>query len=116
MLNKDALNWKELSQLKRGWDSYNAEPPSQAAITKAKQIAKQLTLQPTKITPSAEGGVAITFIKGRRYADIECFNEGSVVAGISSGNGRPACWELNPKDPNAIGWTIRQIRIFLTDD
>src|SRR5215216_5742517 len=63
--------------LKLGWDSYGAEPPSVAAIQNARRILRVLwegeVGATIRLSPSVEGGVGIIFRGAdKRYADIEC--------------------------------------------
>jgi len=86
-----------LKKLKKGWDSYDAEPPNKWAINNARTMLKaflKIGIEPREVTASAEGGVSITF--GRTledYHDIEFFNTGEVVAG-GMHNGNVWVWAL----------------------
>jgi len=53
-----------------------------------------INLLPTRIIPSAEGGVTITFYNGDRYADIECFNSGDILAMTKRGSERADIWPV----------------------
>jgi hypothetical protein len=87
--------------LEHGWDSYNAEPPSDTAIANARHILHVLwsseTAPPVRqVSPSVEGGVAIVFTgQQKKYADIECFNSGNILAITSDGTTEPSVWTLN---------------------
>ena len=87
--------------LQRGWDSYNAEPPGETAITNARQVlgvlwSAGLASSIRAVSPSAEGGVGIVFAgSGRKYADIECFNDGEILAVTSEGTTEPSVWPLS---------------------
>jgi hypothetical protein len=86
-----------LSHLAANWDSYGAEPPNASSIQIARAIIKELSsieLEPTGIDPSVEGGVCISFREGRRYADLECFNNGCVLAVTSLGGADTKVWEI----------------------
>ena len=108
---------KELESLKNlspNWDSYGAEPPNPTAISRLESVLDLLTnvgLTPTKIVPSAEGGAAVCFINGAKYADIECFNNGTVLAVLSTGRGTPEAWEVGAVK-TAIWNTLERIRDF----
>lgn len=87
----------EMSCLKANWDSYGAEPPNEVALDWARktlEILSQKEFSPTQITPSVENGIGISFIHNNKYADIECFNEGEILAVISDGQGDVKVWEV----------------------
>ncbi len=102
-----ALN--QLRELTVGWDSYDAEPPSELALHTTNLILDKLQaagLSPHSVIPTVEGGVGIVFINGTEYADIECFNDGEILAGIPN-NGKDFVWEVAiPK----LHETIQKIR------
>lgn len=109
---------KELESRKSlspNWDSYGAEPPNAGAICRLESILHLLTnvdLTPSKIVPSAEGGAAVCFINGARYADVECFNNGTLLAVLSTGRGTPEVWEVGSSE-TAVWTTLEKIRDFL---
>jgi hypothetical protein len=111
---------KELDSLKKlapNWDSYGAEPPNPTAIRRLESLLELLPsveLTPTKIVPSVEGGAAVCFINGAKYADVECFNNGTLLAVLSTGRGTPEAWELGASKA-AIWNTLERIRDFLRD-
>jgi hypothetical protein len=69
-------------------------------------------LRPDYIDPSVEDGVCISFREARKYADIECFNSGAVLAVVSDGKGRPIAWEVDRSESHLKG-AIARIRSFL---
>ncbi len=90
---------EQLSSLPANWDSYGSEPPSQLAVSAAAGIADAFIsfgLIPDTIVPSAEGGIAICFVRNQKYADIECFNSGDILAVRYSPNEDPKVWALQP--------------------
>lgn len=104
---------RELSQLSNDWDSYGAEAPNGKATYWAWQILLELRglgLAPSSVLPSVEGGVGITFRRDGKYADIECFNTGEILAIQSDGSGQPSAWEV---EPGAIKETLTTIRAYL---
>ena len=73
-------DFKDLSNLLPGWDSYSAPVPSVRAISKARAIVKALDVPPLQVLPSAEGGVGIILEDTESsYSDIEVFNDGEVI-------------------------------------
>jgi len=99
-----------LRKLAPNWDSYGAEPPGQDALHRAHEVLEALDamrFRPDRVAASAEGGVAIAFVREQRYADVECYNSGEILAVTSDGRGRPEVWEVAP---NEIGRTLDRIR------
>ncbi len=91
----------QLSALRANWDTYGSEPPSKESVTAAAVIAKAFIdfgLIPDAVGPSAEGGVAISFFRNRKYADIECFNSGETLAVRYSSDEKPTAWEVQVDD------------------
>lgn len=111
----------ELLLLSDGWDSYNAPCPNEKSINTAKDVLNCLSrneLYPTKIMPSVEGGVYFLFTKSNKYADLECYNDGHLVASMSDssdGMMEPITWYVhlgNNKKSN-IDESIKKILSFL---
>lgn len=84
--------------LQRGWDSYDAEPPNAMAIDNAKRILRVLWEGDIEVrmrlSPSVEGGVAVVFNGSDKYADLECFNDGEILAITSEGSAEPSVWSV----------------------
>src|SRR5947208_2620679 len=60
-----------------------AETPNDQAIIWGHIIIDELErmqFPPTRVVASAEGGIAVCFVNGQKYADIECLNSGDVIA------------------------------------
>ncbi|HEX4610532.1 MAG TPA: hypothetical protein VH092_20250 [Urbifossiella sp.] len=79
--------WEErldgFSTLKKGWDSYKAEPPAHETIDAAKGFLSFLLesgREPSKLNPSVVGGVGFTFRRGSVSVYIEFRNTGNVHA------------------------------------
>lgn len=117
-LPKTTNPWaKELDALRRlpaDWDSYGSPPPNETAMSNLAVILRRLYEiddgQILSIVPSAEGGCAVCFVEDARYADIECFNDGNVLAVISEGTGTPDVW---PVRMDEIGDALQRIRAYL---
>jgi len=89
------------------------ETPNALAMARAQEVLGVLAdedLSPTHTVASAEGGVALCFIEGGKYADIECLNTGNVLASTSDGTSRPDVWEV---DQNGLRQTAARIRAFI---
>jgi hypothetical protein len=70
----------EFWQLEADWNSYGAKPPHRNAMDNALQFSGRsidFGIHPDRIEPSAEGGVAIAFLRGDRRAIAEFLNDGS---------------------------------------
>lgn len=105
--------------LKPEWDSYGAEPPAEVAINNAKRVLRILWEEGVgatiKISPSVEGGAGIVFRgAGKKYADIECFNDGEILAITSEPNAEPVVWSVNI-DTESLREAIGRIAAFLND-
>jgi hypothetical protein len=93
-----------MSDLPFNWDTYGAEPPRPQTLHRALELLvhlEQRSFVPTRVVPSAEGGVAVFFMRGDRYADIEFLNTGEVLAVTYVGKAEPDVWEITeePLEP-----------------
>lgn len=101
-----------LRELASNWNGYGAEAPNEVALEAATLILTELgmvNLQPSRILPSAAGGVSICFFQSKKYAELECYNTGESVAIIKNTktNWRDV-WEVDsPVD------AVRKIKNFL---
>lgn|GEM_PF-5369142 len=89
---------QQLAAMNVNWDSYGTEQPTQTAVSNAASIAKtfiEAGLIPDAITASSEGGIAICYIRDQRYADIECFNSGEVLAVRYNATQDPQAWVIH---------------------
>jgi hypothetical protein len=120
-------NLARMGALRMDWDSYGAEAPSNSAIEVSRSVLKILAeseFEPASIDPSAEGGVCLSFRRGDRYGDIECFNSGAILAVTSTGGDETNVWEIVAGGPAAaavdqsklkrsIQQSLRRIRSFI---
>ncbi|NJM46256.1 MAG: hypothetical protein HC860_08800 [Alkalinema sp. RU_4_3] len=102
-LSEQLKTVENLQQLPQGWDGLNAETPNKTSVDAAKSVLMslfQMELIPDHITASVENGVGISFVRGEKYADIECFNSGEILAVISDRHSSPTVWEITniPQD------------------
>jgi hypothetical protein len=83
------------------WNSYNSPPPSAQSVKNARPILQALRiklLQPDRVLPSAEGGVAFTFVSDTSSrAVIETLNDGGTFLLLYdlSGNSKEVDWPTN---------------------
>lgn len=92
-----------------------ADGPGTAAIQTAKGVLIQIseaTASPARVVASAEGGVAICFVCGDKYADIECLNSGEILGVTTNRRDLPTAWELE-RSPASIADTLSKITRFL---
>jgi hypothetical protein len=107
---------RKLARLSRDWDTYGSEGPSQSAISAASTIGRaliKLGLVPDAVAPSSEGGIAICFLRNEKYADIECFNRGEILAVRYSSQDDPKAWSV-PLQNVAIDATAKVISEYLS--
>ena len=89
---------QNLLYLSADWNTFGAESPAELAVRTAGSILESLVrnnLIPDGILASAEGGVAICFVRDNKYADIECLNSGEILAVKSTRHERPYVWTLD---------------------
>lgn len=104
----------DLVRLPCGWDGNDAEPPSRNAADFAKrvlEVVERFDLEPSRIDPSVENGITISFLRGDLYADIECFNSGTVLAVVSDRRSQPVVWDVTSDEDMSAG--VNRIRKFL---
>jgi hypothetical protein len=92
----------QISNLGRDWDSYGAEPPGANAIRASKEILEELAgslILPSTIVPSAEGGVSIYFMTGRRTVYVESYNQGSQALVLYDQEGNAEVLEIERDIP-----------------
>src|SRR2546422_189828 len=78
----------QLRSLRRGWNTYGAEPPNDTAFELTDRIlsaANRLRIDVTRVVPSADGGLGVCFVRGGRYAHIEASNEGELTLVMFAG-------------------------------
>ena len=89
----------EIRHLPADWNGDEILLPNDMAMMNAQKLLNTLmdvSVLPAAIVPSAEGGVGFVFRRGALYADIECLNDGSVLAVTSDRQGQPTAWEVRP--------------------
>jgi len=91
-----------------------SDAPSGDSIAFADRVLRyllQIDFVPSRVATSAEGGVAISFMKGDMYSDIECLNSGEILGVTSNRKDRPTVWELE-RDEGGIARAVARIRKF----
>jgi hypothetical protein len=112
-----ALHFSKLSRLSTDASLWlEAGPPSDLATAWGRLVLDQLQsdrLLPTRVVASAEGGVALCFVDGAKYADIECLNSGTILGVISDSSTRPLVWEVE-QTARGIARASERIREFIS--
>jgi hypothetical protein len=83
----------------------DAPAPTRQAIEIAELFLwrfHEANLAPQTITATSEGGVALCFVKGDKYSDIECSNEGPVLGVTTNRRDRPTVWEIEQSDAEFV--------------
>lgn len=90
--------------------------PTDAAISKAWELwclANARRVIPSKVVPSMEGGVGICFVRGGKYADLECFNTAELLGVISDRKGSVDVFEVDPLNERNVDDAISRIGLAL---
>ena len=98
----------EFGKLEIGWDSYNALPPTKAAINNAQGFLEFLRKNwkgPSKLTPSVVGGVAFTFRNGRRSVYVEFRNTGNTHAAFTDDSSTTGVPEVIKVLQDTVGYS-----------
>jgi hypothetical protein len=72
--------------------------PNHQAVGLARIVLERfhrIEAPPDKVVATADGGVAICFVNGNKYSDIECSNEGGLLGVTTNRRDRPAIWKLD---------------------
>ena len=96
LLSPEWSRWFEkldaFSSLETGWDSYEAPAPSAEVISAAEgflEFLRNAENAPTRLTPSAVGGVAFSFRNGTKEAFVEFRNTGNAHAAFTDAASEP---------------------------
>ena len=114
-LRKHGKNLTQRLFWSENWNTYGAEPPNHIARqigAKILDMLERASLTPARLTPSAEGGIALSFVNNHKRAVIEIYNTGELAAATYSLEGEPEVWELEASD-DPIVKTVDQIRVYL---
>ena len=87
-----------MASLAKGWDGYDADPPTPAAIGRAKAYIDALAgraILPSRVAPSVVGGVGVTARRFGRRVYAELRNDGKIgmlMARRDDAESRVECW------------------------
>jgi hypothetical protein len=120
LISSDWETWyKKLAScksLRDGWNGYTAPAPSEQAIDLAMRFLdamKATELSPTRVAPSAMGGVAVTRKVGERKVLVELYNDGRVFALFSDRGTEELPVEEVKDDPGSFKAFVTKMREFL---
>jgi hypothetical protein len=102
-------------KLSNNWNGYGSAAPNRDAIRIAHEVIDILHAkgyEAHELSPSADGGIAISFLKGERYAFIECYNDGDVAAAVFQKQGEPETWDCG-SSASQLTETIERIFAYL---
>ncbi len=78
-------------------------------------VYEQEEALPVQVAPSAEGGALLVFSAGGpKYADIECYNDGEILAILSEPSSEPTIWCLTLEEEQ-LRSSLGRIAAFLDD-
>lgn len=86
------------TRLEKGWDSHNAEPPSSATVFAAGELLEQLWdlgHAPSRIEPSSDASILISFFGPRAQGVIECVDSSCIYVSAESPLGE---WEVETNE------------------
>jgi len=107
------LVWMRL--LRRGWDSYDADPPTPGARRAALAFCRaacSLDRPPDRVNPSVAGGVGVTFAAGPRQAYVEFANRGAAILACYGHGGEPEV-SMVSSEPGGFSETVGRIESHL---
>ena len=106
---------EKLRRLERDWNGYGSMPPNATAEAHAHDILLELlnlNRIPERVVASADDGVGIYIARGKKYAMIECYNDGGIVIGVSDSEGDIRNWEITPES-HIIKTGLQEALVFL---
>jgi hypothetical protein len=82
-------------------------PSTQALASVMLQQLQANRIVPTRIVASAEGGIAICFMNGDKYADVEFLNSGEILGVVSNRRDKPTVWDIHPSSREFMGAALK---------
>jgi hypothetical protein len=98
------------------WDSYGAAKPEKHSIEAADRFLQRLFAElfmPSRVIPSAEGGMAVYFSSDNKTAYLEYRNSGEVILAMFDDHSDPIIVELT-KDDADESRAVSFIRSYIT--
>jgi hypothetical protein len=117
--NDDWLSaaYKKLKSFEGLHQDGDREPPNGWARFMARNVvdvAQLVSARKFLVSASVDGGVAVCFVRGDRYADIECLNSGKVLAVTSQRDKSSQVWKVG-HDQQSLQHALKLIGAFLGD-
>ncbi len=107
---------RELTRIHKGWDAYDADPPNEEVAVTGDHVLTHLEkaqLIPARLSPSTEGGIGLSFIRGVKRAELEIYNTGELAAVTYGPEDESFAWDLDNSEA-AISASIETIRVHLS--
>ena len=104
-----------ISCLEEGWNGYESPRPSRQAVEQARRFLDTVAshgMKPSRIAPSVDGGVVVSFLRGAIRANLEFFGEETAAAIVREGE-PPRVWEVVAEEE--IEAALGEIREVLQD-
>lgn len=103
-LTRFSRELERISRLSLNWNANHGSAPTPQAVSDTRQFLESLPsgnpfLRPTRIAPTAEGAIAVSFLRGHVRASIE-FHGGETV-GVIAQKGKPT-WVGEVTDKDAL--------------
>jgi hypothetical protein len=114
MSKKYELIYRTMEKLDQDWTYPSCPPPNSIAIQNSKTVLKHFTdcdFYP-HIGPSTVEGVCLSLCNKDHYADIECCNDGEILALVSDRKSKPEIWDVDMSD---IGTSVQKIINFIQE-
>jgi|688.fasta_scaffold189567_3 hypothetical protein len=108
----------QLNKITKNWRDSEVAPPNNWALYWASttlEILREIDFPCERIAESIDEGVCISFISLKnknKYADIEFFNNGEILAAKSDRVSEPKIWQVSVSN-SEISKTLRQIREYI---
>lgn len=105
--NRNAVFWHSLekrvanfTKLEKGWDSYNAQPPSQIAVKNTLaflQLLKMLGLKPDWVEPTSDDSIMLEVKVGGLLQEWDFYSDGDVAVLYELENRQDECHLVKPE-------------------
>lgn len=109
------LELRKLEKLSSNWHEDGVEPPNRTATYWADVALDILRVDDfacDRVLASVDEGIGICFVREPKYADIEIFNTGEILAVTSERNSSPKIWEVH-QSVEGIRQALEEIREYL---
>ena len=99
--SKNMAQLRDLETLSKKWKDDEILPPNQVAFycaTEALEVLRKIDFPCDRIAASVDEGICIAFLSKKnkdKYADIEFFNNGEILAVTTDRVSNPRIWEVS---------------------